>query len=148
MCNDFGNRVPYDEYLRAFSEIRVPLRWPTAAPNLEPRDDIWPTETAPVIRRREEGVELVQLRWGFPPARPKGAPVINFRSEGRRFPKGRCLIPASHFFEFTGSKSPKSKWKFTKAVLLCGPVASDAQWPPRGVHKPDHRAGGGRCAHP
>ena len=30
MCNDFGNRVPYDEYLRAFSEIRVPLRWPTA----------------------------------------------------------------------------------------------------------------------
>jgi putative SOS response-associated peptidase YedK len=33
----------------------------------------------------------------------------------RRFPKGRCLIPASHFFEFTGTKSPKSKWKFTKA---------------------------------
>jgi SOS response associated peptidase (SRAP) len=27
----------------------------------------------------------------------------------------RCLIPASHFFEFTGTKSPKSKWKFTKA---------------------------------
>jgi putative SOS response-associated peptidase YedK len=44
----------------------------------------------------------------FPPSlrrRGKGAPVINFRSEGRRFPKGRCLIPASHFFEFTGSKS-------------------------------------------
>jgi hypothetical protein len=60
------------------------------------------------FRRREEGVELVQLRWGFPPPRPKGAPVINFRSEGRRFPKGRCLIPASHFFEFTGTKSPKS----------------------------------------
>jgi putative SOS response-associated peptidase YedK len=57
---------------------------------------------------------MAQLRWGFPPARPKGAPVINFRSEGRRFPKGRCLIPASHFFEFTGTKSPKSKWKFTK----------------------------------
>jgi putative SOS response-associated peptidase YedK len=82
---------------------------------LEPRDDIWPTEPAPVFRRRENGVEMVQLRWGFPPARPKGAPVINFRSEGRRFPKGRCLIPASHFFEFTGAKSPKSKWKFTKA---------------------------------
>ncbi len=39
---------------------------------------------------------------------------LNFRSEGRRFPKGRCLIPASHFFEFPGTKSPKSKWKFTK----------------------------------
>ena len=114
MCNDFGNRIPYDDYLRAFSELRVPVRFPTAAPNLEPRDDIWPTDPAPVIRRRGDGVELVQLRWGFPPARPKGAPVINFRSEGRRFPGGRCLVPASHFYEFTGTKSPKSKWKLTK----------------------------------
>src|SRR5438270_11618482 len=114
MCNDFGNNIPYSEYLAAFSQIRAPVVFPTAAPNLEPRDDIWPTEPAPVFRRREHGVELVQLRWGFPPARAKGAPVINFRSEGRRFPKGRCLIPASHFFEFTGAKSPKSKWQFTK----------------------------------
>jgi putative SOS response-associated peptidase YedK len=114
VCNDFGNNVPYSAYLEAFSQIRAPVVFPTAAPNLEPRDDIWPTETAPVFRRREEGVEMVQLRWGFPPTRPKGAPIINFRSEGRRFPKGRCLVPASHFFEFTGAKSPKSKWKFTK----------------------------------
>jgi putative SOS response-associated peptidase YedK len=48
-------------------------------------------------------------------ARPRGPPVINFRSEGRRFPVGRCLVPATHFFEFTGTKSPKAKWKFTKA---------------------------------
>jgi putative SOS response-associated peptidase YedK len=115
VCNDFGNRVPYDDYLRAFSQTRTPVRWPKAAPNLKPRDDIWPTDIAPVIRQTEDGHEFTQLRWGFPSARPKGAPVINFRSEGRRFPKGRCLIPASHFFEFTGSKSPKSKWKFTKA---------------------------------
>ena len=104
MCNDYGNHIPYDDYLQAFSEIRGPVRCPDVAPNLEPRDDIWPTETAPVIRRREDGVEPVQLRWDFPPARPTGAPVINFRSEGRRFPKGRCLIPASHFFEFTGAE--------------------------------------------
>jgi putative SOS response-associated peptidase YedK len=115
MCNDFGNRVRYDEYLRTFSQIRAPIKFATAAPNLEPRDDIWPTDPAPVIRRREDGVELVQLRWGFPPGRPKGAPIINFRSEGRRFQVGRCLVPASHFYEFTGAKSPKAKWKFKKA---------------------------------
>ena len=115
MCNDFGNRVPYSSYVEEFSHLRLPLLSPTAAPNLEPRDDIWPTETAPVIRRHGEGVELAQLRWGFPPSRPKAPPVINFRSEGRRFTNGRCLVPASHFFEFTGSKSPKSKWRFTKA---------------------------------
>lgn len=59
--NDFGNNVPYSAYLEAFSQIRAPVVFPTAAPNLEPRNDIWPTETAPVFRRREEGVELVQL---------------------------------------------------------------------------------------
>ena len=116
MCNDFGNKIPYSDYLTAFSQSRIPIKWPNAAPNLEPRDDIWPTERAPVIRRLEDGTnEFSDLRWGFPPARPKGPPVINFRSEGRRFPVGRCLIPASHFFEFTGAKSPKTKWKFTKA---------------------------------
>jgi putative SOS response-associated peptidase YedK len=115
MCNDFGKRIPYDDYLRAFSQTRIPVGWPTAAPNLEPRDDIWPTDPAPVIRRLEHGSnEFKVIRWGFPPTRPKGAPIINFRSERRRFPVGRCLVPASHFFEFTGAKSPKTKWKFTK----------------------------------
>jgi putative SOS response-associated peptidase YedK len=115
MCNDFGNDIPYTAYLRAFSQIRIPVRFPAAAPNLEPREDIWPTDIAPVIRQVDDGLEFAQLRWGFPPTRPKGAPIINFRSEGRRFPKGRCLVPASHFFEFTGAKPPKSKWKFTKS---------------------------------
>ena len=69
-----------------------------------------------MIPRLEDGTnQFSELRWGFPPGHPKGAPVINFRSEGRRFPVGRCLVPASRFFEFTGSKSPKTKWKFTKA---------------------------------
>jgi putative SOS response-associated peptidase YedK len=63
----------------------------------------------------EDGTnEFSEIRWGFPPARPKAPPVINFRSEGRRFPIGRCLVPASFFYEFTGTKSPKAKWKFTK----------------------------------
>ena len=115
LCNDFGNRVSYSAYVEAFSQTRVPLIVPKAVPNLEPRNNIWPTETAPVLRLAEGGVELVQLRWGFAPGRPNGAPVINFRSEGRRFPNGRCLVPASHFYEFTGAKSPKSKWRFTKA---------------------------------
>jgi len=116
VCNDFGNNIPYSDYLAAFSQARIPVRWQNAAPNLEPRDEIWPTDRAPVIRRLRDGTnEFSELRWGFPPARPKGAPVINFRSEGRKFPVGRCLVPASHFFEFTGRKSPKTKWKFMKS---------------------------------
>jgi putative SOS response-associated peptidase YedK len=114
VCNDYGNRIAYSVYVEEFSRIRLPLMLPEAPPNLEPRDDIWPTETAPIIRRHGDGVELAQLRWGFAPGRPKAGPVINFRSEGRRFPNGRCLVPASHFFEFTGTKAPKAKWKFAK----------------------------------
>lgn len=115
MCNDFGNHIPYSAYLEEFSTVGVQVISPQGAPNLEPRDDIWPTETAPILRRSGDEVELAQLRWGFAPGRPKAPPVINFRSEGRRFPNGRCLVPASHFFEFTGAKPPKSKWRFTSA---------------------------------
>jgi putative SOS response-associated peptidase YedK len=140
MCNDYGNQIPYSDYLAAFSQTRIPVKWPSAAPNLEPREDIWPTDKAPVIRRLEDGTnEFTELRWGFSPSQSKRPPVINFRSEGRRFPVGRCIIPASHFFEFTGTKSPKSKWKFTKAgevVLLRRAVASHA--PRRGrLHAAD-----------
>lgn len=114
MCNDYGNRVPYDAYLQAFGQLNVRLSASSGPPNLEPRDDIWPTDVAPTIRTGDDGVELVQLRWGFPPGRPKGPPVINMRSENRRFPRGRCLVPVSHFYEFTGKRSPKDKWRFTK----------------------------------
>jgi putative SOS response-associated peptidase YedK len=69
MCNDFGNHIPYSDYLAAFSQTRIPVRWPKAAPNLEPREDIWPTDKAPVIRRIEDGTNAFsELRWGFPPA--------------------------------------------------------------------------------
>jgi len=61
MCNDYGNRVAYSAYVEAFSQIKLPLRLPIAAPNLEPRDDIRPTEIAPIIRRHDDGVELAQL---------------------------------------------------------------------------------------
>jgi putative SOS response-associated peptidase YedK len=65
VCNDFGNNISYSNYLAAFSQTRTPVKWPSGAPNLEPRDDIWPTERAPVIRRLQDGTnEFSELRWG------------------------------------------------------------------------------------
>jgi len=92
----------------------VPVRFPNLLPNFAPREDTWPTDPAVVTRRLDNAVELAVLCSGFPLAKPKRRPVINFRSEDRKLPKGRRLVPASHFFEFTGSKSPKQKWRFTK----------------------------------
>jgi putative SOS response-associated peptidase YedK len=115
MCNDYRNHISYSAYVEAFSEIRIRIFAAGGPPNLEPRDDIWPTDPAPVIRAAAGGAELVTMRWGFPPARPKAGPIINFRSEGRRLAWGRCLIPADGFYEFTGAKAPKAKWLFTLA---------------------------------
>jgi putative SOS response-associated peptidase YedK len=114
MCNDYGNDIPYSAYIEAFSQYRIPLPFSPEAPNLQPRDEIWPTDLAPVIRAAEDGAEFLQLRWGLAPSRPKARAVINLRSEGRNFARGRCLVPASHYYEFTGAKSPKIRWRFTQ----------------------------------
>ena len=116
MCNDFGNRVPYDAYVEEFSHLRLALEPPAegAVPNLQPRDEIWPTDKAVVISPAPGGVALAQLSWGLAPSRAGARAVINMRSEGRRFATGRCLVPASHYYEFTGSRSPKTRWRFTR----------------------------------
>ena len=114
MCNEYRFKQSLDRIAQEFSQLSIPLHWLGGAPNLEPRDSIRPTDPAPVIVGSPEGAELKQLRWGFPP-KGKGGPVINFRSEGRQFDHGRCLIPADGFYEFTGEKSPKSKWLFERA---------------------------------
>jgi putative SOS response-associated peptidase YedK len=136
MCNLYEHNVSYRQYVDEFSQLRLPLVFPTPAeaPNFEPRQEIRPTDLAPVIRPREGGVELVRLKWGFRPGAPKRPPVINFRSEGRRFGQGRCLAPASAFFEFTGTKYPKTRWRFTDAghdwFCLAGLWRpADGDWP-------------------
>lgn len=114
MCNNYGHDVPYRRYLDETLALNLSLTFPRGAPNLEPLENIRPTDRAPVIKGQEDGSgEFDEMRWGFPPSKPKAGPVINFRSEGRTFSKGRCLVPASCFYEFTGTKYPKTKWKFT-----------------------------------
>ena len=58
---------------------------------------------------------MVQRRWSWPG--PGGKPVYNFRSDGRDLPRGRCIILADGFYEFTKHSDPKSKrkhkWLFT-----------------------------------
>ena len=113
MCNEYAQQSSLDELLAQFAQMELPLGWDGGAPNMEPRASIRPTDPSYIVTGREGGAHLSQLRWGFPG--PRG-PVINFRSEGRAFPKGRCLVPASGFFEFTGAKAPKSKWLFEPAA--------------------------------
>jgi len=116
MCNDYRYRLPAERLVDEFRQLRIPLRFPQGVPNIEPRDDIRITDTAPVVRFADDGAELLQLPWSW--RGPTGKPVFNFRSEGRRFAReDRVLIPADGFYEFTAPKDPKQKrkdkWLFT-----------------------------------
>jgi putative SOS response-associated peptidase YedK len=118
MCSDYRTRVELEKLEKACAEAGLLLRYPEGRPNLEPRDDVRITDRAPILRAAPDqpgAAELVQRRWSWPG--PSGKPVYNFRSEGRDFASGRCLIVADGFYEFTTHSDPKSKrkhkWLFT-----------------------------------
>ena len=118
MCNDYGNHVPYSRYVEEFSQLKLPVFVEGNGPDLTPRSDIRIRDTAPVILRTGDGVQLTEMTWA--PRDHHKKPIFNFRSEGRRFGNStRCLIPASHFFEFRAPTDPKQKrkdkWRFTLA---------------------------------
>jgi putative SOS response-associated peptidase YedK len=141
MCNRYGYLAPVSKLADAFSEIRIPLRFEGGAvPNLEPREHIRPTNSAWIVRPLDaaaprEGVSLAEARWWLVPFFHNG-PVkdwkpmcTNARAESvattatfrEPFRRRRCLVPATHFFEWTGEKGAKTMWRFTRtgAELFC-----------------------------
>jgi len=83
-------------------------------PNLEPRYNIAPTQSVPVLRATDGGTgrELAMLNWGLIPSWAKessvGSKMINARSETvaekpsfrDAFRQRRCLVPADGFYEW------------------------------------------------
>lgn len=117
MCNDYRLKKTLEEIERQSALERLQILYSEGRPNMEPRDDIRITDRAPILRAAQApgAAELVQRRWSWPGA--GGKPVYNFRSDGREFTSGRCLILADGFYEFTAHTDPKSKrkhkWLFT-----------------------------------
>ena len=104
MCGRFYLDVPADELMSHFGlEL---------APALEPRYNIAPSQSVPVILNGARGRELRMLRWGLIPFWAKdekiGYRTINARAETvdskpafrAAFRHRRCLIPASGFYEW------------------------------------------------
>ncbi len=121
MCNLFENNASFADLVRAFGNSQRPVLKPEpgAAPNWPLFEAVRHTDPAPIVRALGDGCELLQMRWGLIAERPKAPPGINTRSEGRRFAngddRGRCLVPATAFYEFTGNAYPKTRWRFTEA---------------------------------
>lgn len=80
--------------------------------NLEPRYNMAPMQSAPVIREREGARHMDRLRWGLVPGwapdESRAASLINARSETvaekpafrDAYAKRRCLVPADGFYEW------------------------------------------------
>jgi putative SOS response-associated peptidase YedK len=113
MCNDYEQQVRWAEYCKMMQDLEFGIPTQQTELDLPLSDDITINDVAPVMRAVGNVIELVPMKFSFPPS-GRGCPVFNFRSEGRHFDKSnRCLVPASAFFEFTGKKYPKAKHRFT-----------------------------------
>jgi putative SOS response-associated peptidase YedK len=128
MCNRYGYAHPFEKLRDAFSLLK-PLRWAEGQASNLRFGDITISDMAPVIRLTSEAAELSAVRWAWKGAH--GKPVFNFRSEGRDFGgSDRLLVPASCFYEFTGARSPKTRWTFTLAdadlLMIAGVVQQGA----------------------
>ncbi len=91
---------------------------------LEERYNIAPTQLVPVVRERQDGTrELDSMRWGLVPHWVKEpsefkANLFNARSESAAekpsfrdaMKNGRCLIPASGFYEWKAAGSGKQPY--------------------------------------
>src|SRR5258705_9451124 len=93
---------------------KMPMRW-----------NIAPTQRAPIVRVGADGRRsLDELRWGLVPAWAEslrfGAKTINARAETvasspafrAAFKARRCLVPATGFYEWTKSETPKRPFLF------------------------------------
>lgn len=135
MCNRYRNRLGWTDYAEDFSELKIPLVFPDPdrKANLQPRDDIRPTNRAPIVRpvdpdNPQAGVHIDEVRWGLVPWFHKGAlkdwkflgtnarseTVTTTRMYRDSYARRRCLVPADGFYEWTGEKRAKTKWLFTR----------------------------------
>ena len=122
MCNLYRLHSGTDQMRMVAEALSRPIGFPEGVPNFQPRD-VAITDPAPILRAGSDGVDLVTRRWSWPG--PNKKPVYNFRSEGRDFGAGRCLIVSNGFYEFTTPKDPKARrkdrWLFTdpENPILC-----------------------------
>lgn len=103
--------------------IKAHFRVPSV-PEFMASPDVRPTETKPIVRLAHDGGrECVLARWGLVPSWAKdlkfGARCINARSETiattpsfrAAYAKRHCLVPLNAFYEWTGEKGRKVKWR-------------------------------------
>jgi putative SOS response-associated peptidase YedK len=96
-----------------------------SVPDFRPNVDVRPTELNPIVRlnKARDARECALARWGLVPSFAKdltfGTRCINARAESLRtapafraaYEARRCLVPANAFYEWSGPKGRKVKWR-------------------------------------
>ena len=114
MCNAYEQQVSHAQYRKAIDALELATPSSESTSDIEQSDEVRIGDIGPVLRAAGNGVELVPMRFGWPSPRPKAGPVFNFKSDKRNFADSRrCVILLSGFFEFTGTKYPKAKHRFS-----------------------------------
>jgi putative SOS response-associated peptidase YedK len=99
----------------------------TVVPEFNPNPDWRPTDRAPIVRRARGSAarEMALARWGLVPSWANdlkfGVRCINARAETlvsapafrQAYRQRRCLVPVNAFFEWSGEKGQKVKWRIT-----------------------------------
>jgi putative SOS response-associated peptidase YedK len=115
MCNTYRFRPLTGQPFEEIRQTGISLEFPQGRPNIEPRDDIRIGDSAPVVTRTKDAVEVRMMTWAWKSS--QGRPVFNFRSDERSFANSlRCAIPADGFYEFTDAlagQKRKTRWLFT-----------------------------------
>ncbi|HUE44938.1 MAG TPA: SOS response-associated peptidase [Aestuariivirgaceae bacterium] len=137
MCNLYSLTKTREELVNLFAITRDTMG------EMSGIAEIYPDTLAPVVRMDEQGGrELSVMRWGFPPPPKTGSrPVTNVRNVASPFWRNwlksefRCLVPATAFCEWSGSR-PKTQHWFEMAAGDAPMFAFAGIWRPwRGVRR-------------
>ena len=118
MCGRFyiEKEDPTEELVKIIEEIQKKLKDDSSEPSIK-QGEIFPTDVVPIIARSKSGIPRpFAMKWGFRKFDGKGV-IINARSETvleksmfrQPMLERRCLIPASHYFEWQASGGHKIK---------------------------------------
>src|SRR3990167_1729612 len=126
MCNEFARQKQLADAIAEFDKRGLPLfGWRDGlVPNLDAQPQIRIRDTAVVVRLRGGALEGEAVTWAWPG--PRGAPVFNFRSEGRDFSHNdRVLVLADGFFEYTAPQAGGVKLKDRQIVTFAPQAGMD-----------------------
>jgi putative SOS response-associated peptidase YedK len=136
MCNAFRLKTPLSRIGEDLAALGLPLAFPGGAiPNDWPEIEMTrPTNTLPTLRPLDasepgRGLEIVNKRWWMVPFFHRGevkawkAMCTNARAETVAtsrtfkgpFERRRCLVPADAYYEWSGEKGSKTRWRFERA---------------------------------